>query len=82
MPTLGEFIERVERFGIRVKHSPALAEGPRGPIRFYYLQRGDGTPFVVLPDLRQERRLARETVETWCKTLVLPGEDFGLGPAH
>jgi hypothetical protein len=32
-----------------------------------------------LPDLRQDRRLERETVENWCKTLGLPGEDFGLG---
>jgi hypothetical protein len=39
----------------------------------------DATPFVVLPDLRQDRRLEHETVENWCKTLGLPGEDFGLG---
>jgi len=79
MPTLGEFIERAKSLGIRVKHSPVLMDGPRGPVRFYYLQGRDATPFVVLPDLRHDRRLERATVENWCKTLGLPGEDFGLG---
>jgi len=39
MPTLGEFIEGAKRLGVRLKHSPTLAEGPKGPVRFYYLQR-------------------------------------------
>jgi len=78
MPTLGEFIEGAKRLGVRLKHSPTLAEGPKGPVRFYDLQREDGTPFVILPDLRQDRRLERATVENWCKTLNLPEEDFGV----
>jgi hypothetical protein len=32
--------------------------------------------------LQQERRLERATVENWCRTLALPGEDFGLEPDH
>jgi hypothetical protein len=55
-----------------------MAEGPYGPVRFYYLQRGEGRPFVVLPDLRHDRRLERDTVENWCEILDLPREDFGL----
>lgn len=39
MPTLGEFIERAKRFGVKRKHTPKIVDGPRGPVRFYYLQR-------------------------------------------
>ena len=78
MPTLGEFIERTKKLGVNLKHTPDLAEGPKGPIRFYYLQRREFAPFVVLPDLRQDRRLERDTVENWCKALELPSEDVGL----
>jgi hypothetical protein len=80
MPSLGEFIEGAKRLGVRLKHTPTLAEGPKGPVRFYYLQREDGAPFVVLPDLRQDRRLEldRATVENWCEALNLPKEDFGV----
>ncbi len=81
MPTLGEFIRIAKNapHNLSLKHTPMLGEGPRGPVRFYYLQREAGS-FVVLPDLHQERRLERATVENWCKTLGLPGEDFGVGP--
>ena len=51
MPTLGEFIERAKRFGVKRKHTPTIADGPRGPVRFYYLQRQAGQPFVVLDDM-------------------------------
>lgn len=67
--------------GVKLKHTPDLAEGPRGPVRFYYLQRENYGPFVVLPDLRPGRRLERATIENWCETLGLPREDFGL-PAN
>jgi hypothetical protein len=82
LPTLGEFIERARRFGVRLKQTPDLADGPTGPVRFYYLQRRDLTPFVVLPDLRRDRRLERVTIENWCATLGLPREDFGLREAE
>jgi len=43
-----------------------------------YLTRGDDRPFVVLPDLRDDRRLEPATILNWCETLDLPKEDFGL----
>lgn len=81
MPTLGEFIQRAKAFGVTLKYTPKLAEGPKGPVRFYYLQRENLAPFVVLPDLRYDRRLNRATVENWCRALGLPGEDLGLEPS-
>ena len=50
MPTLGQFIERVKKFGVTYHHTPNLADGPRGPVRFYYLKRRDKVQVVMLPD--------------------------------
>jgi len=48
-------------------------------VRFHDLTRGDDRPFVVLPDLRDDRRLEPATILNWCcETLDLPKEDFGL----
>lgn len=82
MPTLGEFIERVRaKFGVTQKHTPTLTEGPLGPIRFYYLQREEGTPFQVLPNLRNDARLERKTVIDWCDLFGIPIDEFGLTDA-
>jgi hypothetical protein len=78
MPTLGEFARRVRRFGIRLKHTPTLGEGPRGPVRFYYLQRTNGGPLVVIPDMRNDERLKYEVVVAWCRVLDIPLDEFGL----
>jgi hypothetical protein len=78
MPTLGEFIRRAKELGVKLRHTDALAEGPKGPVRLYHLQRAEGRPFVVLPDLHQDRRLDEATVRNWCEVLGLPDEDFGL----
>lgn len=79
MPNLGEFIRRAGEHGIRLKYSPPLADPPAWPSHFRYLQRDRyGAPIVVLPDWRDDKRLDQVTVENWCETLQLPGEDFGL----
>jgi hypothetical protein len=78
MPTLGEFARRVRRFGIRLKHTPTLGEGPRGSVRFYYLQRTNGGPLVVIPDMRNDERLKHEVVVAWCRVLDIPLDEFGL----
>ena len=78
MPTLGEFVQRVRRFGIRLKHTPTLSDGPRGSVRFYYLQRANGGPLVVIPDTRNDERLKREVVVAWCRVLGVPPDEFGL----
>jgi hypothetical protein len=80
MPTLGEFVERAQRFGVKRKRTPAIADGPRGPVRFYYLQREAGRPFVVLDDMPNSARLTWNQVRSYCRVLGLPHEDFGLGP--
>jgi hypothetical protein len=82
MPTLEEFIERVRlKFGIQHKRTPALAEGPDGPVRYYYLQRADRTPFVVIPNMRYDARLERKTVVNWCDVFGIPLDEFGLTDA-
>lgn len=79
MPTLGEFIERAKRFGVKRKQTPTITDGPRGPVRFYYLQRQAGQPFVVLDDMPNSARLTPNQVRSYCRVLGLPPEDFGLG---
>jgi len=82
MPTLGEFIERLRtKYGVQKKHTPTLTEGPLGPVRFYYLQRENRTPFVVLPSLRNDARLDRKTVVNWCDCFDIPLDEFGLTDA-
>lgn len=79
MPSLGEFIRRAEKFGVTKKHTPVLY-GPNGASRIYYLQRYTHGPHVIVPDLRSDHILNRDTVAVWCETLGLPPEDFGLPP--
>jgi len=79
MPHLGEFVRIAKTFGVEKRHSPVI-EGPEGPSRFYYLQREPFRPFVILPDLPDDRVLNRDTVAAWCETLGLPPEDSGLPP--
>lgn len=78
MPTLGQFIERVKKFGVTYHHTPDLAEGPRGPVRFYYLKRRDKVQVVMLPTVSHEIRLQRHVVEAWCRTFDIPLDEFGL----
>jgi hypothetical protein len=79
MPRLGEFISIASKHGVKKKHGPVLM-GPNGPGRIYYLQRQMGDRMVILPDLRSDHVLKRDTVAVWCETLGLPPEDFGLPP--
>jgi len=77
MPTLGDFIEWAEmRYGIRRKDSPTLAEGPRGPVKWTYLQRNEGDPFVVLPDMADQDRLSPNEVRSFCETLGMENRWF------
>ena len=78
MPTLGQFIEWVKKFGVTYHHTPDLAQGPRGPVRFYYLKRRDMVQVVMLPNVSHETRLQRHVVETWCRTFDIPLDEFGL----
>lgn len=77
MPTLGEFIARARKYGFR-KRVVTLEGGRRGSDRIVYLWR-DADHFAELPGLRHSDRLTRDTVETLCRQLGIPGEDFGVG---
>jgi len=76
MPTLGEFITHARKYGFR-KRIVTLEGGPRGRDRIVYLWR-DADHFAELPGVQQSDRLTRDTVETLCRQLGIPGEDFGV----
>lgn len=76
MPTLGEFVAHAGKYGFR-KRIVTLEGGPRGRDRIVYLWR-DADHFAELPGVRQSDRLTRDTVETLCRQLGIPGEDFGV----
>lgn len=77
MPTLGEFIAHARRYGFR-KRSVTIDRGPRGRAVIVYLWR-DADHFAELPGIRLSDRLTRDVVETLCRRLGIPTEDFGLG---
>jgi hypothetical protein len=72
---LGEFIAHAKQYGFRRR--TVTLEGGRGRDRIAYLWR-DADHFVELPGVRQNDRLTRDTVETLCRRLGIPGEDFGV----
>jgi hypothetical protein len=76
MPTLGEFIAQARRDGFR-KRSLTIERGPRGRATIVYLWR-DADHFAELPGVRENDRLTRDVVETLCRKLWIPGEDFGV----
>ena len=76
MPTLGEFVAQAKKYGF--KRRLVTLESPRlGRARLIYLWR-DAAHFAELPHLPQGDRLTREVVETLCRQLGIPAEDFGL----
>jgi len=76
MPTLGEFIAHAKAYGFR-RRLVTLESAHLGRERLTYLWR-DADHFAELPHLRQSDRLTRDVVETLCRQLGIPGEDFSL----
>lgn len=76
MPTLGEFIAHARKYGLK-RRVLAFERGPRGRDTIAYLWR-DADHFAELPGLRESDRLTRDVVETLCRQLGIPAEDFGL----
>jgi hypothetical protein len=54
-----------------------LDRGLRGRAVIAYLWR-DADHFAELPGVRDNDRLTRDVVQTLCRKLGIPGEDFGL----
>jgi len=79
MPTLQELIQRAKALGVEEQQTAPLTDFSIWPNRFRFLKRKQyGSPAVVIPDWRNDKRLDKVTVENWCSTLGLPKEDFGL----
>jgi hypothetical protein len=77
MPTLGEFVRHATQYGFR-RRQISLEVGSQRRVRIVYLWR-DADHFAELPDVRQSDRLTRVVVESLCRQLDIPGEDFGVG---
>lgn len=76
MPTLGEFVDHAKQYGF-TRRRITVESARLGRGRMAYLWR-DADHFAELPDLRQSDRLTRDVVETLCRQLAIPREDFGL----
>ena len=77
-PTLGEFIARAAAFGAEVRHSPVVANGPNGPIRFAYLWI-DPSHFAPLPDMGYGEALAPHMVDYLARRLGIATAEFWPG---
>lgn len=77
-PTLREFIARAEAFGAHIRHSPVVADGPNGPIRFAYLWI-DAHHFFPLPDMSYDEALAPDMVSHFSRRLGIATEEFWQG---
>ena len=76
MPTLGEFVDRAKQYGF-TRRLVTFESSQLGRVTLIYRWR-DAGHFAELPDLRQSDRLTRDVVETLCRLLGIPREDFGL----
>jgi hypothetical protein len=76
MPTLGEFVAHCKPYGF-TRRLVTFESSQLGRVTMIYLWR-DADHFAELPDLRPSDRLTRDVVETLCRQLGIPGEDFGL----
>jgi hypothetical protein len=76
MPTLGEFVDHAKQYGF-TRRLVMFESSQLGRVTLIYLWR-DAAHFAELPDLRQSDRLTRDVVETLCRQLGIPPEDFGL----
>ena len=76
MPTLGEFVAQAKQYGF-TRRFVTFESARLGRVTMIYLWR-DAGHFAELPGLRQNERLTRDVVETLCRQLGIPGEDFGL----
>lgn len=77
MPTLSDFIDRVQRdFGGELGTTEGLV-GPRGPERLSRIVRPNKR-FAILPDIRVGDLLLPSMVRSLCAQLGIPSEAFGL----
>lgn len=76
MPKLGEFVAHSKQYGL-TRRLVTFESSRLGRVTMVYLWR-DADHFAELPDLRQSDRLTRDVVDTLCRQLGIPREDFGL----
>ena len=78
-PTLGEFVERaVRNYGCTDRYTEATVQGPKGEVRFRYLERThEGRQLIApLPDLEDSDRLTPPLLEQLCRRLEIPPNIF------
>lgn len=77
-PTLGAFVEKAQEYGAEVRHTPTIADGPNGPIRFACLWI-DANRFAPLPDSSYDSSLAPDMVDQMARRLGIPTREFWPG---
>jgi hypothetical protein len=80
--TLRQFVARVQRdYGVSLRTFAHPMIGPRGPVRFAYLERTDLTDvFAVMLGMDEDEVLSTTNLRALCEQLRLPPEDFHLNP--
>jgi hypothetical protein len=77
MPTLDEFLEKTQGYGIeRETRSISSSSGRQGQID--YLRQGNGVPVIIPSDLQGGRRLTLIVLRGWCRHFDIDPATFGL----
>jgi hypothetical protein len=77
MPTLRQFVTKACALGCTEGTSSAGAVGPRGKLKFRYLQNSKGT-IKILPEIEDGDRLTPLVLSSLCRTLGIKPTEFGL----
>ncbi len=81
MPSVQDFITScTEKYGARLRETEGEVVGPKGPVKFRYLERevaGQKKRSAPLPDDNAEM-FTPPVLRSYCRQLGIPVEDFGL----
>ena len=76
-PTLRAFVEKaVLRYECELKETRIPVIGPRGPVIWKYLKRGD--LMAPLPDIGEDEELTTDVMRSLVAQLNLPALEFGF----
>ena len=76
-PTLGAFIDKaVLNYGCELKETRLPVMGPKGPVTWKYLKRGELV--APLPDIHDDEELTAANMRSLVAQLNLPALEFGF----
>jgi hypothetical protein len=77
MPTLGQFVERAQKYGCDLRATTIPTFGPRGRVKWRYLKKGEDR-IAVLPDIKDDEYLTPTQLRSLIAELNLPPLKFWL----